>query len=168
MSRKSPPVQPKILSTAASRKIQKKYGMSEDTVIVENPEEASMSGFLWELVKPYIDDATDLDSCRTLIGFAVLAWNVSSLHGVKRRYEIQEMVKSFPLDINAAARREMKGFLHELANRKDILFPHVNRFIGNFDVTERNGSYYLQVISTLDYPPSDLAFPLDSPVHQKS
>jgi predicted CopG family antitoxin len=113
-----------------------------------NPEgEISMSDAISQLIEPYRQDAPDIQSFRSLVTFACVAWNATIMPKEKRDEMLHEILAELPAQSDE--RTYVRDFLKELMKRKQKLFPHVTRMIMEYKVTDLGNDFHIAIASTL-------------------
>lgn len=131
-----------------------------------------LSEALIELVDPMLSDDLPFEARQSLFLVASIAWNVAIFPTKLRARQILNFIGGLPElpgDIEAEIGKilegqessaefppeklEMLNVLVALIARKDELYPHDRRLIGDVELQESNGQYRLQVASKL--APSD-------------
>jgi len=130
-----------------------------------------LSEALVELVRPMMRDDMSLAERQNLFMLATLAWNIAIYPRQQRGRQILEVVgglPNMPGNLEKEVGRVLEGkpaspdfpaekvqlmeFLISLIARKDQLYPHDRRLIGDIELSEKDGQYYLQVASKLAPP----------------
>ena len=120
----------------------------ENHVVVYEPAgEVKMSAALGTLIEPYMDMAETAEAYDRLVALGVIAWNAALQPEAKRRKMLNKIIDQVikePADNSFA-----KTFIQELIARKEALFPHIKRYIVDYQITETRWRYHLSVASTL-------------------
>ena len=115
-----------------------------------------MSEVILDFAEPFLEGIRDEESWETMIGFAILCWNIALTSEEEQEKSlsdrIAELVKSAKNDPSAADFLEVIGRL--LLERKKALFPDNKRPILNYEIVGKGDSMTLLVTSALDLPPS--------------
>jgi len=112
-----------------------------------------MSEVLWEFVAPYMPLAPEREAVEKLLTLAIAAWNVTLFPVAERAQRLHELSSTLP----AEARTDFLALIEEMMTRKAQYFAQHTRYILNYELTERQASYHLNVLSTL--PPAGQAVP---------
>jgi hypothetical protein len=104
-----------------------------------------MSEALSALVEPEWNECQDEEAMRKLLTLGLAAWNAANLKGNKRTGFLQDLAQSFPTEL----RQEFLQVVEPLIQRKEKLFPHIQRPIFSFELTWPSGKPYLTVLSGL-------------------
>ncbi len=121
-------------------------------VRIEPSGEISVSDAISRLIEPYGQDADDLDSFRTLVSFACVAWNLSILPRQEDDQLMEELMALTQADVEDSL--EMLALVNELMDRKNTFFPDVNRLIMDWKVTEQGEDFHIPIASTLEEKPA--------------
>ncbi len=117
--------------------------------IVANPEGmAKMSEVLEEFVEPYLDTAQNRSQRETLIGIAVIAWNLALLPINEREPIIAKVIAEAVDQKDTLAKQDTREVIDELIARKLEFFPENQRFIVEFQLQETRNHFHLSVAST--------------------
>ncbi len=110
----------------------------EGVEIVSSGKYPKISTSLSELLRPYVDDSTDIEEYRTLVNFGVIAWNLIS----EGDAESEQLVNRFIEEAESGA--SFGQFFEQLKERRARLFPHDRRVILSTEVHPRDdGRFYL-------------------------
>ena len=131
-------------------------GWDNYTIMPRLPQTEKMSEVLWEFLAPYMPLAPDREAVEKLLAMAIAAWNVTLFPVGERAQRLRELSTTLP----AEARTDFLELIQEMMIRKERYFAQNTRYILNYELTERRGSYHLNVLSTL--PPSGQAVPADT------
>lgn len=123
------------------------------------PQQASMSGALIDLVAPIYDDLNmSLSQYHALIGFGAVAWTVAQFPKEQRKERLLAFFKAgsgfeltFDEIVAAGSDKEVTEeprsnmnvveLIKALIHRKDRLFPEDRRILAEWDVLSENGKY---------------------------
>jgi hypothetical protein len=130
------------------QEMQANKGLKGFKTLINPPGEIKMSDAITELLKPYSDLGDDLSSHTNLVALACVAWNIANMPEKERFREIQHALNQLP-DTDSELRMDMTGFMAELIERKELLFPDNQRYIVDFKVTEAKKDYHIAIASTL-------------------
>ena len=111
--------------------------------------EAKMSDAVTDLIRPYRDWATDLNSFRNLIMLACIAWNAANMPAMERPKALLEAVNRSP-ETAFEEMGELMNFLMELVRRKELLYPDNTRMVINFKVSETKDDFHVAIASTVE------------------
>ena len=117
--------------------------LGQDAIIIKAPRGVEkMSDILGEFAEPFFEGANTFEEQQKSIAFAALVWNMSLLPEAERMKPLQEspITKLTP---------ELMPFIEQMIRRKHALFPDVNRFILNYEITDTGDGLHLDVISSL-------------------
>jgi hypothetical protein len=101
-----------------------------------------VSEMLMEFAKPWFDEARNDDQRRTVIGMAVLAWNMAAFPEPERW---EGMSPGFAEKLGEPA----KAILKEMIARKLALYPGETRSILDYEVTGSGDNMRVNVIYSL-------------------
>lgn len=126
------------------RQVQSKTGFTKTMI---NPEgELSISDAISNIIAPYRDTAPDYQAFKKLVMVACAAWNASILPAQKREEMLADMRKAMP---DQQSREDFTEIIKDLMKRKKKLYPHVDRMIVEFKVTDRGDDFHIAIASTL-------------------
>ena len=117
-----------------------------------------MSGVLMDLVAPLYHEDMPLETYRTLIGYAAIAWTLALFPKEQRKQQLQaffKAVRGFKLtfdeivaagsdeEVTEEPRPGMNAveLIKALVHRKERLFPGDNRILREWDVFYEKGQY---------------------------
>ena len=104
-----------------------------------------MSEVLLDFASPLLD-AEDDDYFETIIGFAVLCWNLSFLPDGERQKELEHIINELG-GADSLVRTEVEDHASMLLKRKQKFFAKDRRFIVNFKIVEEGNNSRLLVMS---------------------
>ncbi|MDA8336733.1 MAG: hypothetical protein M0Z41_17375 [Peptococcaceae bacterium] len=109
-----------------------------------------LSEAIMKMAEPLLDRYHVYDSyndTKKIIGFTIIAWNISLLPIKDRQIEKDKVIKSL-----SKKDRQLRADLHEifdyLIHRKDTCFENDNRHIVDYQLTDQGDKYHLVVAST--------------------
>ena len=141
-------VQQESMSELAQRVKQSLKGRVID--VVANPEgEVKMSAVLETLVDPYLDVAANLEQRQKLFAIAILAWNLALLPVEEQRSQMEQMIEQIVGGQGRQTERDTREILEDLLERKQRLFPNLQRFILDFNMRETRDEFFLSVVSSV-------------------
>ena len=117
-----------------------------DVILANLPAGPKMSEVLGELVRTFRDSAETLQSYNVLLMMGSLAWNATLVPSSERIALIEEVLGSLP----EADRRIGAQLLDDLMLRKERLFPENRRMIIDYEVTDEETEWHLQVVSSME------------------
>lgn len=133
------------------QKVKKTVGKDCSENMVMNPQGvAKMSEILQAFVEPYKETAHDFAEVESLLGLAVLAWNIALIPKKNRQETMDSMLPQLTSEMDQTIKAEMQSLIHELIERKDRYFSDCKRFITSFDLQPQKDSYFLSVAATLE------------------
>lgn len=154
MKKRIKPKKQKANSKRAFKKleqnIKRNMGKSFGGIIHNAPGQIKMSDALEEIIAPFANDADTVVAMRNLVGIGAMAWNITLMPPPEQKEQIQQLVKTMssePEDIET-----MYKMIDKMMQRKQALYPDVNRTIVNFEVEDIGDGWHLSVASTL--PPN--------------
>jgi len=107
-----------------------------------------VSEMLAELAEPWLDEARNDDQRRTIIGMAVLAWNMAVLPESERW---EGMSPEFGEMLGEPGKTVLKGMIA----RKLALYPEETRAVLDYEITGDGGHMRVDVVCPL--PPEEVA-----------
>jgi len=117
-----------------------------DYHVVHSPEHAEkMSEVLMDFIEPYQDVVDTTETMRKLITTALVAWNTALLPEEEQADALKEISTAFP----AEAVDDFYAIVGEMIERKKRYFADYNRYILDYELTDRGHDYYVSVVSTL-------------------
>jgi len=127
------------------REVKAKTGFTKTLV---NPEgEISISDAISKIIAPYRKYAQDYDSFHRLVMVACAAWNATILPVDKRDGMLADMRATMP---DRQSREDFTEIVKELMERKNRLYPNINRMIVQFKVTDLGNDFHIAVASTIE------------------
>ena len=119
---------------------------SRDILVIDTPGAVKMSEALSALVEPEWDRCRDEEAMRKLLTLGMAAWNAALMKRSERTALLEELAQSFPMEL----RQEFLQVVEPFIQRKEKLFPHIQRPILSFELTWASGKQpYLTVLSGL-------------------
>lgn len=113
-----------------------------------NPQgEISVSDAISKIIAPYRETAPDYEAFHKLVTVACAAWNAAILPADEQEKMLADMRALLP---DKQTREDFTEIVKELMKRKNKLYPHVNRMILRFKVTDLGDDFDIAVASTLD------------------
>jgi hypothetical protein len=139
------------VETKLAERFQQRWG-SNHLVVPSRESQAKLSEALETLVTPYLEATTSSDDSYGLFTMAVFAWNLALASEAKRAVELEKAVAIFAeQNSDPEYIEDTLAILNELIERKQDLFPQLQRHILDFDLKEdRRGGFFLSVVSTPD------------------
>ena len=129
----------------------------ENFKVVRDEKLASMSEALLEVAEPLMDNIEDGDRAtyEKAIQMSIALWNVATMEesiiasrkNIFRRifdaFKLRKLLKPFMRD------KEIFDVARYLMNRKKQLYPNMNRYIIDYEITDKGKNYHLTVVSTV-------------------
>ena len=154
MKKRIKPKKQKANSKRAFKKleqnIKRNMGSSFGGIIHNAPGQIKMSDALEEIIAPFADDADTIVAMKNLVGLGAMAWNITLMPPQEQIEQIQTLVQT--MGSEAEDIDMLYKMIHEMMQRKQALYPDVNRTIVNFEVEDIGDGWHLSVASTL--PPN--------------
>jgi hypothetical protein len=123
--------------------------------MVMNPKgEAKMSEVLGQFVEPYLDEARTQHQRETLFSLAVIAWNLALMPDSDHQSFMDEVIKQGLVKQGSLVQHDLEHLLDELVTRKRTFFADNQRYIIDFHLQDRRGTFHLSVASTLMKQPT--------------
>jgi len=107
-------------------------------------EDLRLSERLVDLIAPFREDGLTGDDYKELIAAAASAWNLSLLPEPERQAALDQVFRN----ARVKNRQEPAELIVALMQRKSQLFPHDDRAIVHFEVSESDGEFHVVVAST--------------------
>ncbi len=109
-----------------------------------------MSEVLEDFVEPYRKLVNSKESFKKLLSLAIVAWNATLFRNDDQKSHFQKLLSVF----SHAARDDGQKIIEEMMERKRKFFPHYDRAILGFEVTDTGtiNRWHLSVISTATSP----------------
>ncbi len=114
-------------------------------VVIEPKGVPKMSEALHELVSPYLKPEYKLKRRKALFSLGAIAWNAALMSDQQM---FDQFLRDSLLNYAPESQEDVRTLIDELIARKIKYFPHINRLIVNFEVTETRYDYHLSVAST--------------------
>ncbi len=110
--------------------------------IVKRRTGRKVSEVLMEFAEPWLDEARNDDQRKTVIGIAVLAWNMAEFPEPERWEGVSpEFAEKFG--------EPVKAILREMIARKLALYPQETRSILDYEITGNGDSTRVEVVFSL-------------------
>lgn len=106
-----------------------------------------MSEILEEFAEPYAETTKNQSELEMLYQIAILAWNIAVLPKAASQM-LDQMIKDTLGYKDPLAVKDMKEIVEELIERKQMLFPDIQRVIIDFELQRSGSSYHLAVSYT--------------------
>ena len=116
--------------------------------IVKRHTGRKVSEVLTEFAEPWLDEARNDDQRKTLIGMAVLAWNMAAIPEPERWDGVSQ---EFAEKLDEPA----KAILHEMIARKLSLYPEENRSLLDYEISGAGANMRVEVVYSLS--PEEMA-----------
>ena len=124
--------------------------------ILEDPEgQAKMSDVLTAFVEPYKDEEMTLSQRQSLLGLAVIAWNLALLPKDQRKSALKEIIREVLKGEDPLFQQETREIINEMVAHKDKVFADYQRYIVSYQLQDLGTEYHLTVASTLPDEPTD-------------
>jgi len=107
----------------------------------------SMSEVIEELAEPLLETAESHDDEQSILRMAILSWNLALFPETKREEEIEELVLRLCGDDEFMA-ATIELTLRLLVERKQELFPDIDRVIVDYEMDVVEDSVHFVVVST--------------------
>lgn len=112
-----------------------------------------MSDIIVEFVADLLDMAEDQGARENIITFGIAAWNLAIMSAHEGK-DVMSFMKDFPPLKEAAKDPELAqaltSLLLMLVERKHNEYAHINRYIGDFKVTQmKKDDFQLNIVSVL-------------------
>lgn len=124
--------------------------------ILQEPKgHARMSDVLSAFVEPYEDkeEEMSLNQRQSLLGIAVIAWNLALLPKDQRKAALKEIIRELLKGEDPLFQREMREIINEMVARKDQFFADNQRYIVNYQLRDLGTEFHLTVASTVPGEP---------------
>ncbi len=124
---------------------------SKSANVVVSPSNATkMSEVIMEFAEPYLERATTMEDQKKALTMAIAMWNLSMLPKEKRAEEIEKLLgKLGGPEADPREDAESKKLIQFFMDRKEKLFPDIERLILNYDMVETPQGVHLNVVSTV-------------------
>lgn len=124
---------------------------SKSANVVVSPSNATkMSEVIMEFAEPYLERATTMEDQKKALTMAIAMWNLSMLPKGKRAEEIEKLLgKLGGPEADPREDAESKKLIQFFMDRKEKLFPDIERLILNYDMVETPQGVHLNVVSTV-------------------
>lgn len=116
-----------------------------DLLVIDAPGQVMMSEVLIELIRPEWGACQDEGAMRRLLTMGMMAWNGALEKGAARTAFVEKMAQAFPDEI----REDATVCIEDLIERKERLFPDVQRPIFDYQLTFSAGNAHVNVLSGL-------------------
>ena len=145
--------QSKASLSAGEKMIQrlKQSGLGDHKILTDPAGSVKMSEVLLDFIEPYKQFADTTDEMHRLISTALVAWNTALLPEAQQKQSLQNIAQTLPAD----AIEDFYAIVEEMMERKNKYFAQYTRYILDYELTGRGGSYQIYVISSMS--PNDEA-----------
>lgn len=125
--------------------------IGRDITIIHNPKnQEKMSALILDLIDEYHRHTKTLDRAQSLVCLGCMAWNLSLLSDDDaRRDAIMEAARKAFSILDEQTNTDFMAIMKHLIDKKLIKYPDNKRYIVNFNVTEDNNEFSVQIASTL-------------------
>ena len=114
--------------------------------IIRDKSFGSMSEALLEFAEPLMDviDTDDYDEYGKAVMMAIVLWNCAIMQKqTAKSKEMEKLLKPLTQDADG------KSIVQYMLSRKHQMFPDVNRYILDYELTDRGDEFHLSVASTI-------------------
>lgn len=117
-----------------------------------------MSEVVLDFAGPFLEDASDEDSYKMAISFAILCWNIALHPEQEQEQLLGDVLGDLLADQGKAAKNDPASINHFqtigrlLLLRKRTLFPNNTRAILSYEIVEKGDATTILVTSALDPP----------------
>lgn len=139
---KAKPPSPEELLDSMARRMKKRFPNRK--LQPNRGDQEKMSDVLEAFIDPYIDDAPNDETYRKLISLGVIAWNTALMDEETQAEAIAHLEEVVPVK----ERGDFRHALAELMARKQQIFPHNQRRILDYQLTDLGSQWHLSVVST--------------------
>lgn len=119
--------------------------MDERFVMHEGELKIKMSETILHLADNLLKIAKNYSEYKNIIGIVCIAWNLA----IAKNDEKQEMLETFLNKVDDQAKEDTRNILLALIEKKELLYPHINRFILSYDLIGNKQNFHLNVVSTV-------------------
>jgi hypothetical protein len=116
--------------------------------IVKRHTGRKISEVLMEFAEPWLDEARNDDQRKTVIGMAVLAWNMAAIPKPERWDGVSQ-------EFAEKLREPAKAILQEMIDRKLSVYPEENRSLLDYEITGAGAKMRVDVVYSLS--PEEMA-----------
>lgn len=106
-----------------------------------------MSEVILDFVEPYTEHAETYKALNSLLMLAIIAWNTALLPRNEHKGMIDRPIAD--LSLPRAERKELRGLMADLIERKNKYFADYTRPIMDYQLTEAKNGYHLSIASSL-------------------
>ena len=125
--------------------------IGQEITIIHNPKnQVKMSGLILNLIDEYYKEVRTLERAQSLVCMGCMAWNLSLLddEDVRQRAIVEGARKVFSV-LDEQANITFVAIMNDLIKKKQLKYPEHKRYITNFEVTEANNQFNVQIASTI-------------------
>ena len=128
-----------------------KKAIGRDITIIHNPKnQEKMSALILGLIDEYHRHTKTLERAKSLVCLGCMAWNLSLLSDDDtRRDAITEGAREAFTVLDEQDNNDFIDIMKHLIDKKLVKYPDNKRYIVNFNVTECNNEFSVQIASTL-------------------
>jgi SEC-C motif len=143
--RENPSIPQTAIQNSMHRMKSQLQDMDERFVMHEGELKIKMSEVILHLADNLLKIAKHYSEYKNIIGIVCIAWNLS----IAKNDEKQEMLERFLNKVDEQAKQDTRDILLALIEKKNLLYPHMNRFILSYDLLGNKQNFHLNVISTV-------------------
>lgn len=129
------------------QKVKRDMGGRVKGLVHNPPGEIKMSNALEDVIDPFVEEIETLEAMKNLVGIGAMAWNFALRPAGELKDELPKLIKQFAVDFGDS--EMLTDVIHQLIERKQKLFPNVDRYIVSFEVEDVGDGWHLSVASTL-------------------
>ena len=120
----------------------RKFLPDQQIKIVKRQTGRKVSEVVMEFAEPWLDEARNDDQRKTIVGMAVLAWNMAGIPEPERWDEVSQ-------EFAARLDEPAKAILQEMIARKLSVYPEENRLLLDYEITGAGANMRVDVIYSL-------------------
>lgn len=128
--------------------MKRNMGKAFEGIVYNAPGQVKMSDALEEVIAPFVGDADTLVAMKNLVGMGSMVWNITLMPPDEQKEQIQKLIKI--MESEPEETEILYGMIHEMMQRKQTLYPDVNRYIVSFEVEDIGDGWHISVASTIE------------------
>ena len=119
--------------------------MGKQFIVHEGELPIKMSEVILELADELLEMAETKSEYKKVIDITCIAWNLTILS----EREKQNLLETLFNKVDDEAQQDIRDVLSSLMEKKNRLYPHINRLILDYDFVRNKQNFHLNVVSVL-------------------
>jgi hypothetical protein len=148
------------------KQTQSNFDLQGKKVVFGEYEGEKMSEVIQKFIRPYLKHVDTAASRESLIGIAVIAWNVALASGPERKHLLAKITQTLNIE-DEQMREDYYAIIGEMIRRKERYFAHNRRYIISYQVTDMPTQFHLAIASLVENPNSKSETPAQHAARQR-